>query len=359
MDIAIFNWKDWTHPLAGGAEEYLRQVARVWLTQGHRVRLFTSRGNGQTAEGILDGVEVTRRGSRWGVYAGTRRAFQRAEKPDVVLEAINTRPFQTPRFAGCPMAALIYQLAREFWFLELPYPVGWVGYHFLESYWLKPYRAIPTATLSPSTAADLQALGFERVSVVYVGCSVEAPQRLPPKETSPTLVFLGRLTRAKRPHHALEAFRIIRGQLPEAQLWVVGDGYLRKSLEAQKPPGVTFWGRVERGHKEELLAKAHLLLVPGVREGWGLVVTEANALGTPAVAYRVPGLMDSVKDGVTGLLTDPKPPALAEAALSLLRNPDRLRRLAEGAREDARSYSWERTAELLMGLLRSTVEGAG
>ena len=50
------------------------------------------------------------------------------------------------------------------------------------------------------------------------------------------------------------------------------------------------------------MSRAHVLLVPGVREGWGLVVTEANAMGTPAMAYDVPGLQDSVINGVTGKL---------------------------------------------------------
>ena len=49
------------------------------------------------------------------------------------------------------------------------------------------------------------------------------------------------------------------------------------------------------------MAEAHVLLMTSVREGWGLVVTEANACGTPAVVYNVPGLRDSVRNEETGL----------------------------------------------------------
>ena len=51
-----------------------------------------------------------------------------------------------------------------------------------------------------------------------------------------------------------------------------------------------------------MLKKCWVLMVPGVREGWGLNIIEANALGLPAVAYDVPGLRDSVKNNETGLL---------------------------------------------------------
>ncbi len=355
LDIAVFNWKDWAHPLAGGAEEYTRQFVTQWVRWGHRVRLFTSRGEGQLREEVLEGVEVIRRGGLWTVQSRARDAYLHGDRPDVVLDEVNTRPFHTPRFAGRPTVAFVYQLAREFWFIEAPLPVAWLGYHFLEFRWLRPYRDLPTATLSPSTAQDLQDLGFKNVTVVYVGCSVEPLPEVAPKDEVPTLAFLGRLTKAKQPDHALEAFRIIRREFPEARLWVMGDGYLMKSLAGRASEGVTFHGRVSQAEKRRLLSRAHLLLVPSVREGWGLVVTEANALGTPALAYRVPGLRDAVKDGVTGVLTDPNPSALGRAAVSLLSNGARLRAMSESALEDARGYRWDDVAQRLLGVLKSAL----
>ena len=50
------------------------------------------------------------------------------------------------------------------------------------------------------------------------------------------------------------------------------------------------------------MARAHCLLVPSVREGWGLVVVEANAVGTPAGRLRRPGIRDSIRTGETGVL---------------------------------------------------------
>ena len=68
------------------------------------------------------------------------------------------------------------------------------------------------------------------------------------------------------------------------------------------PPGAELLGRLSRRELYERMARAHCLLVPSVREGWGLVVVEANAVGTPAVGYDVRGIRDSIRPGETGVL---------------------------------------------------------
>jgi glycosyltransferase involved in cell wall biosynthesis len=65
------------------------------------------------------------------------------------------------------------------------------------------------------------------------------------------------------------------------------------------------------------MSRAHALLVTSVREGWGLVVDEAAACGTPAIAYDVAGLRDSVP-AAGGVLVPPNPEALASQALTRL-----------------------------------------
>ena len=116
---------------------------------------------------------------------------------------------------------------------------------------------------------------------------------------------------------------------------------MRHKLEEYGIKGVTFYGHIENSSKFELLSKAHLVLVPAIREGWGLVVTEANAMGTPAIAYNVPGLRDSVKDGETGILVkENSPNSLANASISLLKDRDLLRRYSNNALVFSRHFNW-------------------
>ena len=120
------------------------------------------------------------------------------------------------------------------------------------------------------------------------------------------------------------------------------------------PPGTRFFGRVDRRELLERMERSHLLLVTSVREGWGLVVTEANSLGTPALAYDVPGLRDSVVNRVTGMLTEPRPGALAEQASVLFRHSDTYIRLRDAALERAVASSWSLTANILLDFLTSS-----
>jgi len=354
--ILIMNWRDIRNPEAGGAEVYTHEVAKRWVEWGHEVMLLTSSFSQAAYEETLDGVQIVRKGDRFTVYRHVRRTFSERFRqwPEAVIDEINTRPFFAPRYVdhGTPVFALIFQLAREFWSYETPFPLSLLGRYWLEDHWLRQYREVPTFTISKSTESDLVSLGFREVTVVPAGVSVPPLDGLPEKNEAPTLVYLGRFKRAKLPDHALKAFDLVRSQLPAARLWMVGDGYLRSQLERRAPPGVTFFGRVSEPQKLELLRRAHVLLSPGVREGWGLTVLEANAVGTPAVGYDVPGLRDSIIQGETGICVPfGSHEALAWAALGLLQNPSARARLGENALRWARQFEWDRTARTLLSHL--------
>jgi glycosyltransferase involved in cell wall biosynthesis len=99
--------------------------------------------------------------------------------------------------------------------------------------------------------------------------------------------------------------------VPTAELWFVGDGPPRPRLEALREPGVRVWGRLDERNKLDVLSRAHALVVTSVREGWGLVVDEAAAVGTPTIAYDVAGLRDAVP-AANGVLVRPRPVDLAQ-----------------------------------------------
>ena len=128
------------------------------------------------------------------------------------------------------------------------------------------------------------------------------------------MVFLGRLVAMKRPQAAIDAFRIVHERLPSARLWVIGDGPLLSRLLRRAPESVGFLGRLPPAELAERLTRAHVLVATSVREGWGLNVSEAALCGTPSIAYRVPGLADSV-EASRGALVEPDPQALASALL--------------------------------------------
>lgn len=362
LRILVFNWRCWLSPEAGGAEVFTREVAGRWVRWGHEVTLFCSGFPGCRREEFVDGVRVVRGGGKFSVYSKAKKYYRRSfsrEGFDVVVDEVNTRPFFAPRFVdgGEKVVALVHQLAREYWFYETPFPVSYVGYHFLEDRWLRNYVDVPTVTVSESTRQDLLDLGFKEVFVVSEGLNFKALDRVPERERFPVVVFVGRLKRAKRPDHAVKAFRVVKERFPGAELWVVGDGYFRKGLERMAVDGVRFFCGLSDVERRGLVSRAWVLVHPSVREGFGLNVVEAAGFGVPTVAYDVAGLRDSVRDGVTGLLVkDGNVEGLGEALVRVLEDEELRLRLSQNALEYAKGFSWDESAEEFLKVLKHVVD---
>jgi len=345
----------------GGAEVFTMEVTTRWVKAGHQVTLFTAAYPNAKSEEVVDGVRIIRSGGRFSVYLQAKKVYLerfRFENFDVIIDEINTRPFFAQKFAdnGEKVFALIHQLAREYWFYETPFPISYLGYHILENRWLKAFVEVPTVTVSQSTKRDLLNLGFKRVFTVPEGLNFKSLNQVPDKMKKPVIVYAGRLKRSKRPDHAIKAFRIIKQKIPEAKLWILGDGSFRKDLKKMAGDGVEFFGGLNNVERRNLIKKSWLLVNPSIREGWGLNVTEASALGTPSVAYDVPGLRDSIKDKVTGLLVEEgNIKSLAEVIKQLLQNHDLRSILNSNALKYAQEFSWDKTAKQFLDIIGDLV----
>jgi glycosyltransferase involved in cell wall biosynthesis len=356
MKIAILNWRDQADPNSGGAELILHQLSQCWARGGHDVTIFSSRVPGEPAESRVEGTSVVRVGSlRRGSHHALAPGRVRSERPDVVLESINTIPYMLPwRSRGfLPYLSFVHQMAVDVWHAHLP--PGLAGFAAaVERSLYRPYRARRFVTYSESTANDLRSVGIHDIHVVPQGGF--GPRPLVEKASSPTFSWVGRLAANKRPDHAVEAFRLIRAEVPDARLRIIGGGEMYESIARTLPPGVELLGRTSHERVLQLMGESHLLLVTSVREGWGLVVTEANSVGTPAVAYDVPGLRDSVKADVTGRLTPPDPQSMARTALTLMKDPERYEEMRREAIEWGSRRSWEAMAGEVMHFLQRAIE---
>jgi glycosyltransferase involved in cell wall biosynthesis/SAM-dependent methyltransferase len=151
---------------------------------------------------------------------------------------------------------------------------------------------------------------------------------------APIAVFNGRLVPVKEPHVALDAWRLVRREIPDATLVVVGDGDVAPSLRARGEEGVVFLGW--RRDVATILADADVALLTSRNEGTPVALVEAAAAGVPAVATRVGGVPSVVVDGETGLLAPAgDAPAIAAAVVALLRDAPRRRAMGDAARARA------------------------
>jgi len=117
--------------------------------------------------------------------------------------------------------------------------------------------------------------------------------------------------------------------------------------------GVRFFGSLSNEERRNLIKKAWVLVNPSIREGWGLNVLEANALGVPCVAYNVAGLCDSVVDGETGLLAENgNVKDLADKITMVLEDDELRERLSVNAINYSRHFSWDKTASEFIDVLK-------
>ncbi len=365
MRILWLNWRDIKNPASGGAEVVTHEVAKRWVQQGHSVTLFTAMFPRGATEEIVDGVRILRHGRQFAVHYHAWQFYRRSQhgQVDIVIDEINTLPFFTPFYVKEKRVAFFHQLAREVWLHELRFPINVLGY-CLEPLYLRFYRSTPTVVVSESTARDLRNLGFRHVSIVHDGVDVEPLESVPSdvdKAPHPTIVSIGRLVPSKQVTHLVQAMHTVCQRLPDAQLWLVGDGprgyvsRLHDEVARNQLQGhVRFWGKVSHEQKLSLLKQAHLLAMTSVREGWGLVVIEANALGTPAVVYDVPGLRDSVCHGETGVVCRPNTPqSLADNLVTLFTDRERRLNLARRALERSRTFTWDKNAAEFLRVLEN------
>ncbi len=371
MNILILSWRDPKHPLAGGAEQMVHQHSIAWKAAGHRVTLFSSRFKGSIPEETISGIKILRKGHQ---YLGVQLAalfyyIKNSHSFDLVIDQFHGLSFFTPLYVRKPKLALIHELARELWFLNiLPRPfntiAGTIGYLF-EPFIFLLYRNIHFLTVSNSTKKDLSRFGIPKknITVILNGVTLNSSQLRYKKDSRQTVVFLGTLTKDKGVEDALICFDILNKRA-DFKFWIIGKAdriaYLRKlknlSSNLQISNKIRFWGFVSEKKKFELLARSHLLVNPSVREGWGLVNIEANSVQTPVIAYKTSGLVDSVKGGYSGVICQRNnPDELANEVYSLISNKKKYQAMQKNAYLWSKNFSWEKARIKSLRLIKKII----
>lgn len=355
MKILWLTWKDQKHPLAGGAEVINEELAKRLVRDGHEVIIIVGGFNGAVTEEYVDGYKIIRLGNRYSVYWRTYRHYKKnlVGWADLVIDEVNTLPFFAKFYVREPHMLLVYQLCRKIWFYQLPLPFSLAGY-LLEPLYLWLLRDLKVLTESQSTKDDLVRFGFKakNISVFSVGIEMEPMNKLEliKKYDQPTILSLGALRPMKRTADQIKAFEIVKLRVKNAKLKVVGDAsgrygqkVLKMITDSPFAEDIEYLGRVTSQHKIELMQKCHLIMVTSVKEGWGLIVTEAASQGTLAVVYDVDGLRDSVRHNKTGIVAaHNSPDSLAKSAVDLLLDEAKYQELQTSAWQWSKEITFER-----------------
>ena len=198
---------------------------------------------------------------------------------------------------------------------------------------------------SSAIKKNFEDVGCKNIEVIPNGIDMKRFEGLERKAHDGFIVIsVARLEKVKGIEYLIKAVK-------DFKLLIIGDGSERKNLEnlVQKlnlKDKVTFLGQIPNKEIPHHLMEADCLVVPSVREGFGISVLEAQAAGLPVIGTRVGGILDLIKDQKTGILVEPKNVQQIEEAVSKIKSdPEFTRSLIENARNNARKYDWQEITE--------------
>jgi len=352
--IVVLSRRNILHPRAGGASLYVHEIFRR-LAENHDVTVVAEGAESSKRVEEIDGLTYDNaHGSmlRFRLPLSYIRRF--ARDADILIDNADVAiPWFSPLFSKKPVITIIHQLVREVFYEELPHILATLGY-LSEPAIYRLYSKSLIVAMSKSTADDLLQLGIprENIRIIGPGCSYPSNQRVPLEMRSQKLIgCVSRLMHYKGLQFAIEAISRIQKELPDIKLEVAGSGPYREELEELArhigvDTNVTFLGRVSEERKLKLYRESRAILLPSIREGYGLSVIEANSVGTPAIGWNVPGLRDSIIDNTTGLLASfPSSRDLARQIHNIMTDDSTWCSMSESAWKWANNHSWDRSAK--------------
>jgi len=215
------------------------------------------------------------------------------------------------------------------------------------------YDAFIAVSLGAKEELVSMGINPHKVFVVYNGVDLEIIDSIVVKEEiNPTICYVGHLEERKNILDLLKAFAIVVREVPETKLIIAGDGPLKgkavklaRALRVSK--NVKFKGRVDFEEALRIIKSSHVLALPSLIEGFGLVLAEANACGKPVIAYNIRNVREIVNDGFNGFLVQPKNiKMLAERLIEVIVDSKLRRRMGKNGRKIVeKKFTWEKAAE--------------
>jgi glycosyltransferase involved in cell wall biosynthesis len=325
----------WT---VGGAERWYRSLGERLAQDGHQVTYLTLRQWDRDRPAEVPGVRVVPVGPRLALYTGDGR---RRIAPPLVFGAgvlghllRHGRRYDVVHTASFPYFSLLAAAAvrplgrfrivvdwhevwsREYWREYLGRAGGAVGHAVQRLCARVPQRAFCFSRLHAQRLREEGLRGEPSVLEGEYAGSLEAPE---PEPADPVVVFAGRLIPEKRAPAVVPAVVEAARRVPGLRGEVYGDGPERDVLGAAVAATgglVTAPGFVDADRVDAALRRALCMLLPSRREGYGMVVVEASARGTPSIVVREPdnAAVELVEDGVNGVIAaSASPDDLADA----------------------------------------------
>jgi len=366
MKILAFNWQDIKNSFGGGAEVHFHEIFKRIVAMGHEVDLYCCAEKGLPHHEIIEGIAVYRSGSRNTFNYSVPKLYKKATKSkkyDIIIDDVNKIPFYTPLYVKEPILGISHHFFGTSIFRETN-PISGAYVFLAEKLMSILYNKIPFAVVSDSTLDEFKARGFDISEFEIIKNAIaqkEYPMTIGTKNSVFTITYFGRLKKYKSVQHLISAFARLYETHKNIRLDIIGKGNYRSQLEKQcLEMGIaevtTFHGFVSTQTRNQLLSQSHIVVNTSMKEGWGITNIEANACGTPVLVADVPGLRDSLNEGISGLkyqygdIT-----ALYTSLKQLLLDPDLIINLSNGAIDWAKTFDWDYSAKEMENMIKKVI----
>lgn len=324
----------------GGAETLVAQMCRLQRQQGHCPRILAVAELGALGKALRDeGFEVCANMGRH-LSDSTRNFFHafREWHPEAVhLHNPTPTIYAAPaaRAAGVPcivstrhsLVAAPHDRMMEFKFGIAARFCNWV---------------VGICDATTNNLRQLRTLSTRKIVRIYNGTAPLRRTEECPAKSAFTFLYVGRLEPVKNHELLLNAFRLVAAKRPELQLWMVGDGSHRKTLEALTTDldligSVTFWG--QQMNVAPFFSAADAFIMSSHSEGLPMSLLQGFSLGLPAIVTDVGGMAEAVRLADAGYVTPASNAgAMAEAIIDLAGHAEQRAQFSRNAQTAFQSH---------------------
>ncbi|MEN8905066.1 MAG: glycosyltransferase, partial [Clostridiales bacterium] len=305
----------------------------------------------------IDNIHYIRKGNNLFnvIIEGAKFYYKYKNNILAVIDHSNTHQFFTFFWARKKRIFFIHQLTLEIWGYFFGRPIGSILQYFEEI--LIRISKGPAITVSKSTAKDLTIRGFKDLFICPEGNFIKNLE-FPESKKNSYLVYAGRLVPYKRVEDA-----IMLANALNKKLYIIGNGpenyknKLKKLIEKTNSDAHLL-GYTEKSVKDDLIKNAYLLVMPSIREGWGLVITESANLGTPSIVYPVNGTIEATNYGHAGFLAEKIGWTYLLERVNKISDEEYLE-IRKKAFEYSLKFTWKNTSIEFKNLMKEIIEKMG
>ncbi len=361
---AVYPW------VKGGAEKRVYELAKRLAQRGNEVHWYSIGWwwpeNGKK-DMVMDGIHLHGVSNPIDLYSDDRRSIKEALLfalklfTPIMKEKFDVVDCQGFPFFSCFTAKIHSMTGKSRLIITLHEVWGDYWYEYLGKLGIFGKLIERTMlgltdnliTVSYKTQKDLREIKKSEKSIVIPnGIDFNHIQSITPSDEISDIIFAGRLIKEKNVDILIKSIQIVKQKIPNVRCMIVGDGPERSKLEELSfnlkiQDNIEFMGFTE--NYDDLIGymkSSSVFVLPSIREGFGIVVIEANACGLPVVVvnHKMNAAVDLVQDGINGFRADASPEDIADKIIKSIENKEKME---SKCIDNSEEYDWNKIVDAL------------